>query len=157
MKSNESDCQNITEMDGTFCEEIASLPGGENIKKCFACGTCTAGCPVSAIEKTYSPRKIIHQILLGMREELLKSPEIWYCLICYRCYSRCPQQVNFTDIMSVLRYLAVKHNYVSYDILKDSCEVDTLSQKIRRDMIKDSIIDKKQKLKEIKSKTSKAL
>ena len=36
---------------------IASEPGGENIKKCFSCGTCTAGCPVREVTDRYNPRK----------------------------------------------------------------------------------------------------
>jgi heterodisulfide reductase subunit C2 len=156
MKTRESECLQLNELDQTFCEEIASLPGGENIKKCFACGTCTAGCPVAAVEQSYSPRKIIRQILFGMREELLRSPEIWYCQVCYRCSARCPQQVNFPDIMGVLRYLAVKYNYVSGDMLVQGSEVDTLSQEMRRDMIKETIDGRKQIIEEIKARVQKA-
>jgi heterodisulfide reductase subunit C len=36
------DIINMDEMDFTFAEEIISYPGGENLRKCFACGTCTA-------------------------------------------------------------------------------------------------------------------
>jgi len=33
-------------LDPTLADEVAQEPGGEGIRKCFACGTCTAGCPV---------------------------------------------------------------------------------------------------------------
>lgn len=97
----------VENLDIGFCDQIALMPGGENIRKCFACGTCAAGCPVTGIDEEYNSRRIIRQILFGMKDEVLKSPLIWFCVMCYRCYARCPQEVNFTDIMRALRYLAI--------------------------------------------------
>jgi len=142
----------VEDLNPGFVDEIASLPGGENIKKCFACGTCAAGCPVTNIDEDYNCRKIIRQILFGMKEEVLKSPVIWLCIMCYRCYARCPQEVNFTDVMRVLRYLAVKNGYAPEDMLKSSDEVDRLAQMIRRDMIKNTVEGRKKVIEEIKAK-----
>jgi heterodisulfide reductase subunit C len=130
------DIINMDEMDFTFAEEIISYPGGENLRKCFACGTCTAGCPISEIDEAYSPRRIIRQILFGMRKEVLTSPAIWFCLICYRCHAHCPQNVNFPDLMRVLRYLAIKGNLVSPDIIDRINEIDKRIQILRHDLIK---------------------
>ena len=124
------------ELDLAFAEEVASQPGGENIRKCFACGTCVAGCPISEIDPEYSPRRIVRQILFGMRDAVLRSPTIWYCLVCYRCYARCPQKVNFTDIMRALRYLAIKGNYAPADIIARMEEIDTLSQTARHHIVR---------------------
>ena len=126
----------VEDLDTGFVDEIASLPGGENIKKCFACGTCAAGCPVTNIDEDYNCRKIIRQILFGMREEVLKSPVIWLCVMCYRCYARCPQKVNFTDIMRALRYLAIKGHYAPADIIARMEEIDTLSQTARHQIVR---------------------
>ena len=126
----------VSKLDPTFCEEVMAQPGGEHLRRCFACGTCVAGCPVSEVDPEYSPRKIIRQILFGMREEVLSSPLIWYCLVCYRCYARCPQNVNFTDIMRALRYLALKGNYAPPDILATMDQIDRKMQKERREQVK---------------------
>ena len=75
----------LDQLDLGFRDEIASHPGGENIRRCFACGTCAAGCPVTDVDSEYNCRRIIRQILFGMREDVLSSPLIWLCLICYRC------------------------------------------------------------------------
>jgi len=125
----------VSELDLAFCDEVASQPGGENIRRCFACGTCAAGCPITEVDPDYNPRKIIRQILFGMRTEVLSSPRIWYCLVCYRCYARCPQKVNFTDVMRALRYLAIKGRYASSDTLRRIEEIDRFAQVIRHDLV----------------------
>jgi len=125
----------LSDLDLAFCDEVAAQPGGENIRRCFACGTCAAGCPVTEVDPDYNPRKIIRQILFGMRKEVLSSPRIWYCLVCYRCYARCPQKVNFTDVMRALRYLAIKGRYASSDTLKRIAEIDRVAQAMRCDLV----------------------
>ncbi len=132
----------VSQLDPRFCDEIASHPGGEYIRRCFGCGTCAAGCPVTDVDSEYNCRRIIRQILFGMREEVLSSPLIWMCLVCYRCYVRCPQKVNFTDIMRVLRYLAVKENRVSAETFERINELDRFSQAVRHDLVK-GLLEKK--------------
>ena len=151
---NDTDVRKIVveDLDAGFRDEVASLPGGENIMKCFACGTCAAGCPVTNIDEEYNCRRIIRQVLFGMREEVLKSPLIWLFVMCYRCYARCPQQVNFTDIMKALRHLAVRDEHVPADMLADSDEIDRLAQLVRRDMVKDTVAGRRQVIEEIKTK-----
>ena len=87
-----------------------------------------------------------------MREEVLSSPTIWLCLACYRCYARCPQKVNFTDIMRILRYLAIKGNYVSPDILQGMDKLDRFAQVIRHDLVKYTFENEKELLEGIRSK-----
>jgi len=132
---DEEQVLSLSEQDLAFCDEVASQPGGEHIRRCFACGTCAAGCPITEIDPEYNPRKIIRQVLFGMRKEVLSSPLIWYCLVCYRCYARCPQKVNFTDVMRALRYLAIKGRYASSDTLRRMEEVDRFAQTMRHDLV----------------------
>ena len=58
----------LNEQDTKFKYDVAEEPGGENIKLCFACGLCTAGCPVADIDPEYNPRRIIRMVILGMRK-----------------------------------------------------------------------------------------
>lgn len=132
----------VRELDSHFKYEIAEKPGGENLKACFACGVCTAGCPISEIDERYNPRKIIRMAILGMRKEVLSSDLIWLCSLCYTCYAHCPQNVKFTDIMGVLRDMAVKEGYVSPSFLKQIKDIDNFSQKVRHRMVM-SIVPKK--------------
>ena len=146
----------MEQLDPGFCEEVASVPGGGNIKKCFACGTCAAGCPVTNIDEEYNSRTIIRKIILGMREEVLRSPVLWLCAMCYRCYARCPQQVNFTDIMRALRHLAVRDGFAPAHMLAKEDEFDKKAQMVRRDLVKAAVDGKKPVKKAVASKTKKS-
>jgi len=147
----------VNELDFSFREEITSQPGGENIKRCFTCGTCVAGCPITEVDEEFNCRRIVRQILLGMREEVLSSPAIWLCLECYRCYARCPQKVNFTDIMRILRYLAIKGNYMPAQTAEQVEDLDRFIQEIRCSFIKHTFKPEEKIAKEIKSKINQKL
>ena len=98
--------------DPNFKLLIASESGGENIKKCFSCGTCTAGCPVREVTDRYNPRRIIRMALLGMKKEVLSSNFIWLCSSCYTCFERCPQDVKIPELMNALKNIAVREGYL---------------------------------------------
>lgn len=102
----------ITELDPTFKFDVTREPGGEQLMRCFACGTCTASCPVREIDEKFNPRRIIRMVLLGMREEVLSSQFIWLCSTCYACQERCPQDVRITELMSAIKNLAVKEGHL---------------------------------------------
>ena len=123
------------DLDPNFKFEVASRPGGDNIKACFSCGTCTATCPVSQIDEEFNPRKIIRQVLLGMRKEVLSSPVIWRCVQCYGCYAKCPQNVKFTEVCAALREMAVEEGHFPASLLKDVQELGDFAQQLRRDLV----------------------
>lgn len=91
-------------------EEIAAIPGGENIRACIQCGICTGSCPVAG-EMEYPPRKIIAMIRAGMRDEVLSSSSMWYCLSCYMCTVRCPRNVKPTELAHALESLSNQHGF----------------------------------------------
>ncbi len=116
----------IGKLDPGFAVEISSRPGGENIRKCFACGTCTAGCPVFQVESAYNPRRLIRMILLGMRREVLSSTLIWLCSRCYTCTANCPQGVDFSNVMMALRDIAVAEGFAPADL---AARLDGISER----------------------------
>jgi len=147
----------VADLDLDFANEVAAQPGGEHIFRCFACGTCAAGCPITEVDPDYNPRKIIRQILFGMRDEVLSSPRIWYCLICYRCYARCPQKVNFTDIMRALRYLAIKGRHAPSEVLKRIEDIDRQVQRLRHDLVEYSFEKREEILDAFRTKVEEQL
>jgi len=94
----------------TFVEEVAATPGGEHILSCIQCGVCTGSCPVAS-QMEYPPRKIIALIRAGMRDEVLSSNSMWFCLSCHLCGCRCPRGVKPTDLAHALESLATQQGY----------------------------------------------
>jgi heterodisulfide reductase subunit C len=132
----------LNEQDTKFKYDVAEEPGGENIKLCFACGLCTASCPVADIDPQYNPRRIIRMVILGMRKEVLSSNFPWLCTQCYTCQAHCPQNVKFSDVMKALRSMAVREGYVHPSFAEQIKEIDTFSQKLRHQMVL-SVVGKK--------------
>ena len=98
--------------DSNFKFLIASEPGGENIKRCFSCGTCTGGCPVREVTDRYNPRRIIRMAILGMKKEILSSDFIWLCSSCYTCFERCPQNVKIPELMNAIKNIEAREGYL---------------------------------------------
>lgn len=143
--------KSIDELDPQFKYEVADQPGGENIKNCFACGVCTGGCPVSEIDPAYDPRKIIRMIILGMKERVLSSDFIWLCSLCNTCSFICPQDVRFSEVMAVLRDMAVKEGFVDPSFPQQISDIDRFSQTLR-DKILQAVVDKRAKKVKIEPK-----
>jgi heterodisulfide reductase subunit C len=125
----------LSELDTRFKYDVACEPGGENIKVCFACGLCTASCPVADIDEKFNPRRIIRMVLLGMRKEVLSSDTIWFCIQCYNCQGHCPQNVDFADIMKALRRMAIREGYVAASFEQKVKEIDVFCQRVRHEMV----------------------
>lgn len=121
--------------DPNFKYDVAAQPGGEQIKVCYSCGTCTAGCPVTEVDARYSPRRIIRQVLLGQRQSVLSDPLIWYCETCYACSVYCPQDVKFGDVMRALREMAVAEGYFTPEFLQRIRNVDRLAHALRVQLV----------------------
>lgn len=111
-----------------FVSEVLNQPGTESLLRCYACGTCSGGCPVREVTEDYNPRRIINLIHLGMREVVLNSEFIWLCSSCYTCQERCPQGVKITDIIVALRNLASKTGHAHPGHAKQKDLVTTLGR-----------------------------
>ncbi len=96
----------------SFAEELAAIPGGEVVNKCIQCGICTASCAVARYTDEYRPRQLIQKILLGEREEVLKSRLPWLCMTCRLCEERCQEGVSPAEVFHAVRILAAREGYV---------------------------------------------
>jgi len=56
----------------------------------------------------HTPRQLFAMIRADMEKEVLASNTPWYCVSCYYCMVRCPQEVHITDIMYTLKSMAVE-------------------------------------------------
>ena len=92
----------------SFIEELSALPGGEGVRLCIQCGTCTGSCP-NANKMDFAPREVIALTRAGLHEEVLSSNSMWFCASCYLCTVRCPRDIKPTDLMHALECLAVRY------------------------------------------------
>ena len=60
----------VTDYNEDMQEEIAALPGGEFIHRCWQCGSCTNACTVNALNPDFNPRYWIYLIRMGFEDEL---------------------------------------------------------------------------------------
>jgi heterodisulfide reductase subunit C len=90
---------NLDNADFDFKDIVVAEEGGQHLKKCFQCSSCTLTCPVADSGLDLNPRKVIRQVLLGLRIDVLESDAIWQCVGCFECTDRCPQNVRFTEII----------------------------------------------------------
>ena len=79
------------------------------LKKCYQCARCSGVCQLSKVQK-FTPSRIIQKILEGFEDSVLKSGELWDCLMCNSCLQNCPEDINFADIVRVARHKMVNEH-----------------------------------------------
>jgi heterodisulfide reductase subunit C len=93
------------ELHEAFLAEVDRIPGGERLRRCVQCGTCTGSCPVSyAMDLT--PREVVAYFRAGAIDAILRSRTIWVCASCYQCTTRCPANIKITDLLYALKRVA---------------------------------------------------
>lgn len=93
-----------------FVVELSGWRGGDKVLQCYQCGTCSGSCPVID-EMEYGPRRILNMIQMGEEARVLSSHDMWFCVSCYSCASRCPREIPITELMATLREMAVEKGY----------------------------------------------
>ena len=101
-----------SELRRSFLEQVEIIPGGDKIKTCLQCGTCSGSCPLS-YAMDIMPRELIALFRAGDIETILKSRTIWICASCYSCQTRCPSSIKVTDIIYALKRTAMESNLYS--------------------------------------------
>lgn len=95
----------LIEPDVNFIKDVAEL-GGDTLKKCFQCATCSVVCPISPDNKPF-PRKEMIAASWGLKDRVLKNADIWLCHNCGDCSTKCPRGAKPGDVLGALRSLAI--------------------------------------------------
>jgi len=98
------------DIDKEFTQQIKDA-GAESLEYCFQCGTCTGSCP-SGRRTPYRVRQIVRKSLVGLKEEVISSDELWMCTTCYACQERCPREIKIVDVIKLARNEAAKAGYM---------------------------------------------
>ncbi len=85
----------------------SKTPGDARLAMCIQCGTCGGSCP-SGPDMDHTPRQLFAMLRAGLGTEVLKSNTPWYCVSCYLCTVRCPQEIRITDLMYSLKRMSVE-------------------------------------------------
>lgn len=62
-----------------------------------------------------TPAQVVHYLLLGDWEPVLRSQAIWACVHCETCTARCPQEVDVSKLFNAARVAAWRSGRVSPD------------------------------------------
>ena len=96
--------------DPDFVDSIVEA-GADRLRTCIQCGTCSSVCP-SGRRTAFRTRELMRKALLGLKDEVLSSPDLWLCATCLTCLERCPRQIKITDVIIIMRNMAVAEGYM---------------------------------------------
>ncbi|TET91858.1 MAG: 4Fe-4S dicluster domain-containing protein [Methanomassiliicoccales archaeon] len=99
-----------TKVDKALREELGSREFTSMLTLCEQCGVCSGICPLSKLTD-FRVRKMILKAGLG-DDNLIESPDLWLCTMCYACLERCRSGIQVPEIISVLRTLAAKEGHL---------------------------------------------
>ncbi|MFW9786266.1 MAG: CoB--CoM heterodisulfide reductase subunit C [Candidatus Thorarchaeota archaeon] len=129
------------DIDNEFVDKIVKA-GADRIRSCIQCGTCSSVCP-SGRRTAFRTRELIRKALLGLKDEVLSSSDLWLCSTCYTCLERCPRQIKITDAIIIMRNMAVDHGFMLPEHKKASLKlistghavpIDEANREIRKDL-----------------------
>jgi len=105
------------------------------INNCYACGSCLSECPVNRATDSLHPRTMVRLVAYGLIDELVNSPEIWYCISCGRCDQACPMIVRPARLIAAIRQEAYNSLVLAPEVERGLRSVYSQLHRVRRQVL----------------------
>jgi quinone-modifying oxidoreductase subunit QmoC len=96
----------LVKPDVDFVKQLKAM-GGETLKKCYQCATCSVVCPISPDEKPF-PRKEMIAAQWGLKDRLVGNLDVWLCHHCNDCSTYCPRGARPGDVLNAVRAYSIQ-------------------------------------------------
>jgi quinone-modifying oxidoreductase subunit QmoC len=96
----------LVEPDVNFVRQLKTM-GGETLKKCYQCATCSVVCPISPDERPF-PRKEMIAAQWGLKDKLVGNMDVWLCHHCNDCSTYCPRGAKPGDLLNAVRAYSIQ-------------------------------------------------
>ena len=111
--------------------QLVEQATGAGACMCWTCSSCDSECPVEIATNRLRPQRVVRYANLGLFEDLIALPEIWYCLSCRRCNRVCPNLVKPETLIQYARAEALLRGVVSWEFHTEHARLMQQVQRVR--------------------------